>query len=148
MWLLLPLPPQTEVLNEFFSLVFTIRQDSHASGVPEILSGGQGNKIPTSVSVEQVRDHLMRLKVYKSTGSDEIQLTVLKELADVVAKLPSITSEKLWLSGKDLSDWKNGNTMFKKGRKEVPRNCRPVSLTSGPGKITEWILLEEMLGHI
>jgi len=39
--------------------------------------------------------------VYKPVGPDDIQLGVLKELADVVAKPLFIVFEKLWLSGED-----------------------------------------------
>lgn len=74
---------------------------------------------------------------------------VVKELDDVVAK-PLSMSERLWESSEVLGDWKKGkmSTSPCLKRKDDPENYQPVSLSSGPGKNMEEILLEARLEHM
>ena len=65
---------------------------------------GERSGFCATVTVEQVQDLLMKLHVQKSMGPDDMRPRVLREMADVVAELLSIISEKLWLSGEIPSD--------------------------------------------
>ncbi|KAJ7414314.1 hypothetical protein WISP_85065 [Willisornis vidua] len=69
-------------------------------------------------------------------GTDGIHPRILKELADVITK-PLLIFEKSWKSREVPADW---NLVFQRQKKENPRNYRPVSLTSVPGKVMEIIL--------
>lgn len=56
---------------------------------------------------------------------------VLSELADVVTKPLLMVFEKLWQLGEVPGDQKKGNItpIYKKAKKDDPRNYQPVSLT-------------------
>ncbi|KFV88061.1 RNA-directed DNA polymerase from mobile element jockey, partial [Struthio camelus australis] len=102
------------------------------------------------VEEDQVRDHLGKLDIHKSMGPDGMRPRVLRELADIIARLLSIIFERTWRTGEVPKDWKKANVtpVFKKGKKEDPGNKRPVSLTSIPGKVMEQLLLEAISKHV
>ena len=128
---------KSEVFSDFLASVFTDKGSSHKVQVAES-NGKNLEKVDLpAVSEDQARDHL---KVHKSMAPDEIFPWDLRELVNEVAKpLP----ERTWQSGEVPTDWKRGTTtsIFKKGKKEDPRNHRTISLTSVPDKIMEQILL-------
>ncbi|KAJ7423667.1 hypothetical protein BTVI_09073 [Pitangus sulphuratus] len=98
---------------------------------------------PPVIQEEEVSDLLSHLDLLKSTGPDGIHPRVMRELAEQLAKLLSIIYHQSWLTGEVPDDWKLVNVMpmHKKGRKEVVKNNRPVSLTSVPVKVMEQIIL-------
>jgi len=72
-------------------------------------------------------------------GPDGIHSKLLRELAEELAKPLSIIYQQSWLTGEVPDDWRIASVtpIYKKGRKEYPRNHRPASLTSVPGKMME-----------
>ncbi|KAJ7414071.1 hypothetical protein BTVI_41648 [Pitangus sulphuratus] len=91
---------------------------------------GKNRRYWRMVDSEIVWDLLLHLDPYKSMRPDGIHPRILKELADVIAKPLSVIFERSLESREVPADWKLVNIVliFKKGKKQDPRNYRPVSL--------------------
>ena len=80
-----------------------------------------------------VLNKLTHLKPYKAPGVDNLNSTILREVAPaIVSPLSEIFTESM-TKGEVPEDWKCANVTplyKKKGSKSQPGNYRPVSLTS------------------
>ncbi|TRZ16483.1 hypothetical protein HGM15179_010612 [Zosterops borbonicus] len=88
---------------------------------------------------EIVQELLLQLDPCRSMGHHEIQPRILKELADVMAKLLLMIFVWFWESREIPAEGKVSDIVliFKKGKKGNPGNYRPASLTSVPGSYGE-----------
>ncbi|KAJ7412702.1 hypothetical protein BTVI_45651 [Pitangus sulphuratus] len=132
---------KAEEFEAFFASVFNMDDGPRGVSMAELEDNDcENDQLP--VDPEIVQDLLLQLDSYKSMGPDGIHLSICKE--DVVTKpLLIIFFEGSWESGEVPADRKRANVVpiFKTGKKQDPRNYRPVSLTSVPGKIMEKIIL-------
>ena len=83
-------------------------------------------------------------------GPDGVHLRILRELAELIAKIFSTIYQCSWSTGEVSEDWRLATVtpIYRKGRKEDPENYRPISLTSVPGKVMEQIIMREITRHV
>ncbi|KAM8793546.1 E3 ubiquitin-protein ligase RNF38-like [Eudromia elegans] len=119
--------------------VFNTQISYHQAGIwpPELEYTYGEQKKPPIIQEETVSDLLLHLDTHKSRGPDGIHSRVLKELAEVLAKLLSIIYQRSWSTGEIPDNWRLASVtpIYKKGWMEDLDNYRPVSLTSVLGKI-------------
>ena len=72
------------------------------------------------------------------------------ELVEVMAKPFSTIYQHSWPTGEVPEDWRlaSATPIYMKGHKENPGKCRPVSLTSVPGKVMDQTILSEITWHV
>ncbi|TRZ09655.1 hypothetical protein HGM15179_017452 [Zosterops borbonicus] len=99
---------------------------------------------------ELVWDLLLQLDPYKFMELDGINPRIFNGLADAIAKPLSMIFDKPWESGEVPAQWKLANIVpiFKKAKKEDPRNYKPVHLTSVPGKTMQKIIMRYIEKHM
>ncbi|KAF2348222.1 Reverse transcriptase domain [Trinorchestia longiramus] len=124
-------------------LILTEIPQPHALNPQEILSD-------SVFAVEEVEKHLSILNLCKSTGPDGLNLRILKETAEVISEpLTNIFNRSLE-TGMVPEDWKRANVtpIFKKEKKQIPNNYRPISLTSVISKTVERLLKVRITKHL
>ncbi|CAG2210467.1 unnamed protein product [Mytilus edulis] len=117
-----------EILATFFNSVFT-KEPEGEEEIAKILKG---------------------LKVEKSPGPDRIHPRILKELAEPISTpLCTIFNQSIRNSTVP-SRWKEAqiSDIFKKGKKCIAGNYRPVSLTSVVCKVMEKLVREHIVKHM
>ena len=140
---------KAEVLVEYFSSVFTSESDIH--NMPPFDERVYDTPLENIIiDKKMVQEKLEKLKINKSPGPDKIHPRVLNNAAVTLA-LPLSIIFNTSLQTKTLpKEWKHANisAIFKKGKKTLPQNYRPVSLTSIVCKIMESIIRDEIVKHM
>jgi len=136
-----------EVLNEFFSSVFT----RETGDTPPVTEPKEAPEMPgIRITEWEVKKIIRKLRKEAAAGPDEVGPRLLQELVEeVAAPLTTIFRHSL-ARGEVPGDWRTANVtpIYKKGSKAEPGNYRPVSLTSVSCKILETILRNRMMNHL
>ena len=139
------------ILNEYFSSVFTTEDCAHIPVPGKLFQKNiEEGLISVEITEEMVSEKLQKININKCPGVDEIHPKMLLELkAYLVKPLTSIFKTSLEQGIVPL-DWKDAGIvpLFKKGKRDDPKNYRPISLTSIIGKILESIIKDSMLEHL
>ena len=86
----------------------------------------------------------------KAGGPDKLPARLLKETADEIAPMYTHLFTQSYKLGQLPTSWKSATIcpIFKKGKRSLPENYRPVSLTAIPCKIFEHILVSQIWNHL
>ena len=139
---------KAELLNKFFSSVFTRENLANIPQPPNIFEGPHLDDI--SITDDMVRTKLVKLKPTSSPGPDGVHPRILRETAQTISGPLAHMFRKSIQSGRLPRDWKLGSVtpIFKKGDKRLPGNYRPVSLTSVPCKVLESLIRDKLMDHL
>ena len=139
------------IFNEYFTSVFT---QEVLDNLPEPRNIFQGEHEEMLHSVELLPENVLKklnnIKPEKAPGVDNIYPVVLKELSQVISNPLSQLFTRSLNEREVPDDWKLANVtpIFKKGTKSVPKNYRPVSLTSQVCKLMESLIRDAIITHL
>ena len=134
---------KAEVLNQFFSSVFTEEREE----LPHAVQQTSSLLDDMTFTEETVSKYIKKLKVDKAAGPDDIPPRILQETQLESSKILSIIFNKSMQEGRLPSVWKDARVtpIYKKGSRQDPGNYRPVSLTSIVCKLMEQGVKERIM---
>ena len=137
---------KAEVLSNFFASVFTDELPGNWEISPPLSASIDDN---LELTMNDIREELNRLDTSKSPGPDGTHRRVLFELREFILKLLLIIFQTSWETSKLPEDWKSANisAIFKKDKKSMADNYRPISLTSTCCKLVEKIVQKRLMDH-
>ena len=138
---------KAEILNKQFKSVFTVED---TSTVPDKGTSPYPSIPDINVTLNGVRNLLLKSDLNKSAGPDNIHAAFLKHTAFETAPLFTHLFQQSLRKGIVPASWKQANVspIYKKGDKTDPGNYRPVSLTSLVCKTLEHILVSQIMKHL
>ena len=136
-------------LNAYFVSVFS--EDDGSSGRSTDFTDLILNPLK-DVNIEErsIIMLLKDLKVDKAMGPDGLCPRILHETREQIAEPIKMLFDKSLTQGQLPSDWKDAIVVpiFKKGRRDMTQNYRPVSLTCVICKILEKFIRDVLLDHL
>ena len=92
---------------------------------------------------------LSKLNLQKANGPDKIPIRFLKDYADDISKFLKIICLNSYNTGDLPQDWLTADVIpiFKKGKKNLTSNYRPVSLTAITCKLMEHTIHTHIIQH-
>ena len=131
---------KANLLNTFFCSISEIID----SDLPKpVFDKRTGRKLDVfNITIDEIKDVLLNLKLGKAVGNDKISHNMLKHTASTVCKPLEIIFNCSLQTGRFPHMWKSAIiiALFKKGIKSDPTNYRPISLLSCVGKVFERVI--------
>ena len=140
---------KADTLSNFFSSVFTPVEDTGT--IPTLPDRSYMEPLTTiMIETDDVMKILENLKTHKAAVPDGIHPRILKELASELAPILCNIYQRSLRDGILPKVWKYGHVtpIFKKGKKVLPNNYRPVSLTSIVCRVLEKLVRKGIVAHI
>jgi hypothetical protein len=140
---------KSEALSGFFTSVFTIEPEGP---LPRFDIQQREHVISEDIEITQESVHklLRDLNPNKSPGPDQIHPRILKECARELSQ-PLVELFNLSLTTAQMPDlWKKAKVtaLHKKGKRSLPSNYRPISLTCILCKVMESVIRSSMVSHM
>jgi len=115
-----------------------------------ISKAGAWALLDIDISEEIVMKKLKLLRQDKAGGPDELIPRLLTMIHEEICYPLTLLFKKLLTEGAVPNDWKRANVapIYKKGRKSLAGNYKPVSLTSQCSKLLESIIRDAIVEHL